>query len=161
MNRRHVVAGSGLLLTAGAALPAAILFTRRPDPPIDGRGAKWSAARPAAAPEASPPGEPEPAAAAGLEPSGSADPADVAVSPPADATPLPITGVRIPRLGLDAPVVPARIISVPGGATWEVPPFKVGHGALSAGAGATGNAILFGHLTSLDAGNVFRYLHLA
>ena len=100
----------------------------------------------------------------GIPPSAadSADSADSAVPP---TTPVPdwspITAVRIARLGLDAGVVPARVIDVPGGTTWEVPAFKVGHGELSAGAGAPGNAVLLGHLTSPDAGNVFRDLRLA
>lgn len=69
-----------------------------------------------------------------------------------------ITHVRIDRIQLDADVVPARLVPVKGGTTWEIPSFKAGHAEYTAGAGEAGNAILLGHLTSLNAGNVFRHL---
>src|SRR5581483_1187940 len=69
-----------------------------------------------------------------------------------------ITHVRIDRIQLDADVVPARLVQVNGGTTWEVPSFKAGHAEYTAGAGESGKAILLGHLTSLNAGNVFRNL---
>jgi sortase A len=36
-----------------------------------------------------------------------------------------------------------------------VPPFVVGHAEGTAGAGAAGNAVLMGHITSRNLGNVF------
>jgi LPXTG-site transpeptidase (sortase) family protein len=73
----------------------------------------------------------------------------------------PITRVRLERIGLDAEVVQAKLVDVAGGTTWQVPAFRVGHGELSAGAGEEGNAVLLGHVTSVNAGNVFRDLNRA
>jgi LPXTG-site transpeptidase (sortase) family protein len=67
----------------------------------------------------------------------------------------PVTRVVVPRLALDAPVVPAMLVERHAGVTWEVPAFKVGHAERTAGAGAPGNGVLVGHVTSQDAGNVF------
>lgn len=75
-----------------------------------------------------------------------------------DEGPLPITAVRIPRIQLEASVVPSRLVEKEGGATWEVPAFKVGHAELTASAGRRGNAVLFGHVDSLNLGNVFKDL---
>lgn len=69
-----------------------------------------------------------------------------------------VTRVRMPSIGLDAEVVTASLVQVRGAITWEVPAFKVGHGERTAGAGQPGNAVLLGHVTSLDAGNVFKDL---
>src|SRR5207302_1130449 len=69
----------------------------------------------------------------------------------------PITRVQIPRIGLDSEVVLARYVRNNGG-TWQVPAFKVGHAEFTAGAGEIGNAVLFGHVTSLTVGHVFQDL---
>jgi LPXTG-site transpeptidase (sortase) family protein len=119
--------------------------------------------------------EPEDASAAPSSPDGEA----AAVAAPPTRTPLPtrtpapeirpinltggltqapITEVKLPRIRLDSPVVPARLISQFGGTTWEVPPFRVGHGIYTPGAGETGNGVLIGHVSSLSHGNVFRDL---
>jgi LPXTG-site transpeptidase (sortase) family protein len=84
-------------------------------------------------------------------------------SPPPTATPppgagLPITRVAIPRTSLDAEAVPARLVDRQGGHTWEVPAYKIGHAEGTAGAGAAGNAVLVGHVTSQSLGNVFNDL---
>jgi len=73
------------------------------------------------------------------------------------ATPdnLPITELSIPSIGLASKVVPAGLINRAGQVTWEVPPFVVGHAEGTAGAGAPGNAVLMGHITSRNLGNVF------
>ncbi len=73
------------------------------------------------------------------------------------ATPdyLPITELSIPSIGLASKVVPAELINRAGQVTWEVPPFVVGHAEGTAGAGAPGNAVLMGHITSRNLGNVF------
>jgi sortase A len=69
-----------------------------------------------------------------------------------------ITGVRIPRTGLQAEGVLAKLVQANGGTTWEVPSFKAGHGDFTAGAGQKGNAVLMGHVSSINAGNVFKDL---
>ena len=71
--------------------------------------------------------------------------------------PLPITHLRISRIQLDAEVVDAPFVDKNGG-TWDVPRFKAGHAEYTAGAGEIGNAVIFGHLTSLTLGNVFQHL---
>lgn len=71
---------------------------------------------------------------------------------------LPITRVVAPRIGLDAEVVPSRLVEKDGGITWEVPKFKAGHAERTAGAGQPGNAVLLGHVDSLNSGNVFKDL---
>ena len=74
------------------------------------------------------------------------------------ATARPITRLAIPRIGLAADVVPATLVERDGGATWQVPAFKVGHAEGTAGAGQPGNAVLLGHVTSVHSGNVFATL---
>src|SRR5205823_6582418 len=71
----------------------------------------------------------------------------------------PVTRVVIPRIALDAPSVPAGLSHHDGAITWDVPPFKIGHAQETAGAGAPGNAVLVGHVTSRTLGNVFERLH--
>jgi LPXTG-site transpeptidase (sortase) family protein len=44
------------------------------------------------------------------------------------------------------------------GTTWLIPPFKVGHAENTVGAGEIGNALLYGHVTSLRVGHVFQHL---
>jgi LPXTG-site transpeptidase (sortase) family protein len=105
----------------------------------------------AAVPISAAPPEPPPAAPEA--------PAEVPAEVPAPLPPHVITRVQIPQIGVDSEVIVARVVAVRGGRTWEVPAFRVGHGEYTAGAGQPGNAVLFGHLTSLDAGNVFRDLH--
>jgi LPXTG-site transpeptidase (sortase) family protein len=70
-----------------------------------------------------------------------------------------ITGLAIPRITLQAEVVPARLVQRAGATTWEVPPWKVGHGAGTAGAGEVGTAVLLGHVSSRADGNVFQNLN--
>ena len=72
-----------------------------------------------------------------------------------DAPPVPITQIQVPSIDLSADVVPADMIAVDGGFTWQVPAFKVGHAESTAGAGQMGNAVLLGHVTSVHSGNVF------
>ncbi len=70
----------------------------------------------------------------------------------------PITRVAIPSISLDAPSVPAQLIKRGGSITWEVPSFKIGHAQDTASAGRAGNAVLVGHVTSRNMGNVFEHL---
>src|SRR5579864_6550450 len=69
-----------------------------------------------------------------------------------------ITHIEIPSIDLSADVVEASLVDVSGGATWQVPAFKVGHAEGTANAGEVGNAVLLGHVTSLRSGNVFQDL---
>ena len=78
---------------------------------------------------------------------------------PPEAPRLPITRLAVPHLRLAADVLPAPIVTVSGGTTWDVPSFAVGHGENSAGAGQPGNAVLLGHVTSPNAGSVFKDLY--
>jgi len=80
-------------------------------------------------------------------------------APPPSAVPLPITRLVIPGISVDTDVVPAELMDSHGSITWEVPAFKVGHAQASAGAGGSGNAVLVGHVTSRNLGNVFEDLH--
>ena len=54
--------------------------------------------------------------------------------------------------------MPAGLVQRDAGLTWEVPAFAAGHAERTAGAGGPGNAVLVGHVTSPDAGNVFAAL---
>lgn len=67
------------------------------------------------------------------------------------------TRLRIARIRLDSEVVPARLVRLGGAAavTWEVPPHRVGHAQGTAAAGARGKMVLLGHVSSINAGNVF------
>jgi LPXTG-site transpeptidase (sortase) family protein len=76
----------------------------------------------------------------------------------ADEPARPITHLEIPSIELSADVVPADLVAVDGGYTWQVPAFSVGHAETTAGAGQPGNAVLLGHVTSLHSGNVFQDL---
>jgi LPXTG-site transpeptidase (sortase) family protein len=83
-------------------------------------------------------------------------------TPQPTTTPIPfrpVTRVVIPSISLDAPSVPAGLIKRGGAMTWEVPAFKIGHADDTAGAGGSGNAVLVGHVTSKNVGNVFEHLH--
>ena len=71
---------------------------------------------------------------------------------------VPITRVLLPRTRLDAEVVPAELVDKDGSSTWQVPAFKAGHAQGTAGAGEVGNAVLLGHVTSRQSGNVFQRL---
>ena len=79
-------------------------------------------------------------------------------APPPGAESLPITRLVIPGISLDTDVVPAELSHSHGSLTWEVPAFKVGHAQTTAGAGGPGNAVLVGHVTSRNLGNVFEDL---
>jgi LPXTG-site transpeptidase (sortase) family protein len=101
--------------------------------------------------------------ASGAEAAAQATPAPAPTDPAptqAPQPPQPISRVVIPRLSLDAAAVPAKLVEWHGGQTWQVPAFKIGHAEDTAGAGGPGNAVLVGHVTSQNVGNVFHDLHL-
>jgi LPXTG-site transpeptidase (sortase) family protein len=62
--------------------------------------------------------------------------------------------IVIPRIRVDAPVEDVAL----SGKEWPVPRFAVGHLAETPRAGAAGNAVFAGHLTSIASGNVFSRL---
>jgi LPXTG-site transpeptidase (sortase) family protein len=69
--------------------------------------------------------------------------------------------LRIPSIRLDSEVVPARLVrlgATGNAVTWEVPAHRVGHAQGTAGAGDQGNSVLLGHVSSVNAGNVFALL---
>ncbi|HEU5314639.1 MAG TPA: class F sortase [Chloroflexota bacterium] len=107
------------------------------------------------------PAHPQPSAAP-LTPDEAAHALPVAVEGVAgarDETPAPApVRLSVPRIRLDAEIVPAQLIRVGSGVTWEVPAFRAGHAQGTAGAGGIGNMVLLGHVTSLNAGNVFQDL---
>lgn len=144
-----VLGGLGLaLLAAGPVYQTAVGLLAPPAPrPASGPG-QVDAARPPAYDFLDP--------ALALPRPGAAD-SKARTSAPATPVPqnLPITELSIPSIGLVSKVVPAPLINRGGQTTWEVPPFVVGHAEGTAGAGAPGNAVLMGHITSRNLGNVF------
>ncbi len=83
--------------------------------------------------------------------------------PPRELAALPpnntITHLRLPRIGLDSQVVVSKFDRK--AATWDIPAHNVGHAEFTAGAGELGNAVLLGHVTSLNLGHVFLNLNKA
>ena len=77
---------------------------------------------------------------------------------PAPQPRLPITRVVLPRIKLEADVVPSKLVDHDGVLTWEVPAFKAGHADSTAGPGQAGTALIFGHVVTLHSGNVFENL---
>jgi LPXTG-site transpeptidase (sortase) family protein len=71
-----------------------------------------------------------------------------------------VTKLEIPRIHLLVRVVLAPLVQIGKDRTWSVPSFRVGHAQYTAGAGDVGNTVLIGHVSSVDAGSVFRNLHL-
>ena len=85
------------------------------------------------------------------------EPAGAIAAPPETAF-QPITRITVPARAIDAAAVPAALVGSGPSVSWEVPAFKVGHALGSAGAGAAGNAVLVGHVSSRAVGNVFKDL---
>jgi LPXTG-site transpeptidase (sortase) family protein len=85
--------------------------------------------------------------------------APAAAPTPTPAAFLPITRVVIPSVSIDRDAVRAELIEKNGSVTWEVPAFKIGHAQNTASAGGPGNAVLVGHVSSQNLGNVFEDLH--
>ena len=115
--------------------------------------------RPAeAAPLATPAGVPTPAPApAHLAPADAADrDAAAAEAPPGYAVRL-----AIPAIKLDTPVQQGGIVEdAQGNPIWETRPFVAVHyGDLTALIGQHSNAVIAGHVVTLNEGNVFRFLY--
>jgi sortase A len=79
------------------------------------------------------------------------------------AYPAPGYAVRlaIPAIKLDTPVKQAGIVEdANGNPTWQTLPFVAVHyGDLTALVGDRGNAVIAGHVVTLNEGNVFRFLY--
>jgi LPXTG-site transpeptidase (sortase) family protein len=150
------LADGALRTTAGFLLRRPVTVTA--DRPISPAGAGVASPGPSRTAPA-PAGNSAPfvgGAGAGHTREAGGDRTTVGVGPPSTPLPFrPVTRVVVPRLALDAPVVPALLVERHAGVTWEVPAFKVGHAERTAGAGAPGNGVLVGHVTSQDAGDVF------
>jgi LPXTG-site transpeptidase (sortase) family protein len=139
----------GLVFTSGVWRPQA--YTPRAGGSIGtGSGVEGPAAV-----EIVPTTPPDPGAADAL-----GAPPDLSIDVSADGEPAKISAIAVPRLGLRSVVLPAPIVGVPGGTTWDVPAFVVGHGENTAGPGQAGNAVLLGHVTSPNAGSIFKDVHL-
>ena len=90
------------------------------------------------------------------------EPETAGIEPEAAPEPFEfITHIRVPGLQIDSEVVPSPFVQVEDSGTWEVPAFKVGHAEFTAPPGKSGNAVLFGHVTSRSLGNVFQNLERA
>ena len=150
-NSLILISLGGLLLTTQPmpSLTPSPPAVASPAPPLAGARAVGSVDTDVARVE---PASTIPAAAAAIEPG--------SVTRSAGAG-LPVTEVAMPRLGLAAAVVPAALSTRGGVTTWEVPAFRAGHAQGTAGAGAPGTAVLLGHVTSRQAGDVFRTLDRA
>ncbi len=76
-----------------------------------------------------------------------------ATRPPA----APATSMRIPRLGIDSPVVELPIVDLGDRRAYQTPDNTIGHIPETANAGETGQGWYFGHTESpvLDQGSVF------
>jgi LPXTG-site transpeptidase (sortase) family protein len=73
--------------------------------------------------------------------------------PPPTATPIPVLMRRVvaPSIGLDSPVIEAKLQN----GEWEVPKFVAGHLQGTGLPGSGGNVVLSGHVQSISSGNVF------
>jgi LPXTG-site transpeptidase (sortase) family protein len=69
--------------------------------------------------------------------------------------------LAIPAIKLDTEVKQGGIVSGPDGSpTWQTLPFVAVHyGDLTSLVGAPGNAVIAGHVVTLNEGNVFRFLY--
>ncbi|MBV9602465.1 MAG: sortase [Chloroflexi bacterium] len=67
----------------------------------------------------------------------------------------------IPSINLDTPVVQGGIVQDDqGNSTWQTLPFVAVHyGDLTSLLGAPGNAVISGHVVTINEGNVFRFLY--
>ncbi len=108
---------------------------------------------------------PSPVATATSEPTAAphptAVPTETALPAPSPAPVKPGVPIRmvIPSIGVDSRVEEAGTYTVAGQQYWTTLPFVVAHYNTTAMAGAKGNAVFSGHVTSRNAGNVFSELY--
>jgi LPXTG-site transpeptidase (sortase) family protein len=67
--------------------------------------------------------------------------------------------VVAPAIDLRERVVPSPLVRVGSGWQWQVPWWGVGHAERTGEFGQPGNVVLFGHVSTIDAGEPFRDLH--
>ena len=109
---------------------------------------------------------PPPTGAATAEPALALEPTAVPTETPwPTPSPTPVKpGVpirlTISSIGVDSKVEEAGTYTVAGMKFWTTLPFVVAHYNTTAKAGAKGNAVFSGHVTSRDAGNVFSEMYL-
>ncbi len=72
----------------------------------------------------------------------------------------PVDRLRIARIGLDVEVTHSPFVVQNGSGSWAIPAFLPGHAEHTGGAGAAGNAVLFGHVTHPTDGSIFKDVHL-
>jgi LPXTG-site transpeptidase (sortase) family protein len=157
-----LVPGSRVSLPPPVALERARQAT--PVPAVLATPAPTVAPAPAT-PAPAPPATPAPAAAAqpdavtpvGLTPADASDRDRAARQPP----PGYAVRLAIPAIKLDTPVQQGGIVEdAQGNAIWQTVPFVAVHyGDLTALIGQPGNAVIAGHVVTLNEGNVFRFLY--
>jgi LPXTG-site transpeptidase (sortase) family protein len=99
------------------------------------------------------------AAAMSAQPSPPVPTADPTAEPtrvpdPAASSYGPAVQLRIPRIGVNSHITDVGLVD----GYYEVPWWDVGHHADSASPGEPGNRVFNGHVLTIDAGQVFRYL---
>ncbi|MHB0870507.1 MAG: sortase [Chloroflexota bacterium] len=65
----------------------------------------------------------------------------------------------IPSIDVDSPIQEIGTYQVDGQVYWETVPFIIGHYKTTAKVGDKGNAVFSGHVTSRNAGNIFKDLY--
>ncbi len=164
MNQRRLignmllVAGVIALLLAGVSYFAVINGGDRvlPQPVALAGGSATEAAR-GAIPTATAAGTPEPTATAVA----TVVPTETSVPTPTPTPVKPGVPVRvvIPSIDVDSSVQEAGTYWLEKQLYYETLPFVVAHYRMTAKAGEKGNAVFSGHVTSRNAGNVFRDLY--
>ncbi|MFN8521895.1 MAG: class F sortase [Chloroflexota bacterium] len=89
-------------------------------------------------------------------------PADAAERPFRDGRPRPGPAVRlqIPAIRVDTKVIPGgMVVNKRGELEWETVPFVAAHYTQTSRVGTRGNAVIVGHVVTINEGNVFRDLY--
>ncbi len=179
-KRRRWSAGNllivlGILLLGAALAMAAVeppAVTREPPPdqvatPVGEASSRWRAL--VQAPVSTPTPAPTPTPRARPTPSPAETPEPVVPTPTPSPTPTPVpdlpppTHIRIPSVGIDAPVVEVgyEVVEIDGQQViqWQVADYAAGHHNTSASPGEGGNIVISGH--DDWRGEVFRTLEFA
>lgn len=112
-------------------------------------------------PEASPPTVASATAEPTLAPRATTIPTETVLPAPSSTPAKPGAPIRmvIPSIGVDSEVKEAGTYTVAGQQYWTTLPFVVAHYNTTAVAGAKGNSVFSGHVTTPSAGNVFSELY--
>jgi LPXTG-site transpeptidase (sortase) family protein len=150
--------GSQISLPQPVALAPTLLPTTIPQPPVLPTATSTPRVQLTAVPTPMPTPIPQPTPA----------PIHIVVADAADRasqTPEPATGyavrLAVPSINLDTEVVQGGIVrDQRGNSIWQTLPFVAVHyGDLTSLIGAQGNAVISGHVVTIDEGNVFRNLY--